>query len=128
MRRHYGNGIQKSLDLMTKPVILLMLCVYHADLLKEVSELLAPFLGAAGLPTPAFSAAQRWGSALYPGLCHGREGEREPGVVLTVPSEGFAACGDFAAGSRLPGVVVNACATEHAVAAEMLQSPSDSAP
>lgn len=88
--------------------------------MEEVQQLLAPCLGAA-LPTPVFLSAQRWGSALYPGLRHGRDGEREPAVTLTVPAEGFAACGDSVAGSRLPAVIVNACATAQAVVTEMLQ-------
>ena len=91
----------------------------RAELLEEVARLLDPYLDRP-LPTPELLAAQRWGSALYPGLRHGRESETEPEVVLAVAEEGFAACGDFVAGSRLPGVIANAHATAKVVTA-MLQ-------
>ena len=64
---------------------------------------------------------RRWGSALYPGLRHHvSEGSiTEPAMVLISPEDGFAACGDFVAGSRLPDVITNAYATARAVS-EML--------
>lgn len=93
--------------------------LYSAELLEEVARLLAPYHDEP-LPPPVFLAAQRWGSALYPGL-HADESETDMRLVLMIPNDRFAACGDFMAGSRIPDVIMNAQATAQAIVHRILK-------
>lgn len=96
------------------------LLMYSVELLEEVARLLAPYRDEP-LPPPVFLAAQRWGSALYPGLHPGDDGERDTRLVLMIPEDRFAACGDFMAGSRIPDVIINAQATAQAIVHRILK-------